>query len=161
MTSQTGLQIIAIPILPNISRSKGNLILKLNNLMEYNTINYFLETSYTKCDGKANPRLFYKDTKFSISLDCRPEMLWSLFFLYVQVVIYQLITIKITILMTIKVKVLITWSRICWDEISTRPAGTDFTLRFHGESSFLQARRDSFPRAICINLFPFYFNFPL
>ena len=23
-----------------------------------------------------------------------------------------------------------------WDEISTRPAGTDFTLRLHGEISF-------------------------
>ena len=43
--------------------------------MEYKTINYFLEKSYTKFDGKANPRPFYKDTKFSISLDRLSEML--------------------------------------------------------------------------------------
>ena len=147
-----GQQIIAIPILPNISRSKSNLTLKLNNLMEYKTINYFLEKSYTKCDGKANPRPFYKDTKFSISLDRLSEMLWSLFFLYVQVVIYQLITIKITILMTIKIKVLITWSRICWDEISTSPARADFTLRFHGGIKFPPGKTGQFSTC-CLHKF--------
>ena len=131
LTSQTGQQIIAIPTLPNISRSKDNLTTKLDDLIEHNMINYFFEKSYTKCDGKATLRPFYKVTKFSISLDHQSEIFWSLFFLYVQVVIYQLITIIITILITMKIKVLITWSRICRDEISTRPAGTDFTLRLH------------------------------
>ena len=131
LTSQTGQQIIAIPTLPNISRSKGNLTTKLDNLIKYNMINYFFEKSYTKCDGKATPRPFYKVRKFSISLDHQFEIFWSFFFLYVQVVIYQLITIKITILTTMKIKILIRWSRICRDEISTRPAGTDFTLWLH------------------------------
>ena len=36
MTSQPGLQTIAIHILPNISRSKGNQTMKLGQLIEYN-----------------------------------------------------------------------------------------------------------------------------
>ena len=152
LTSQTGQQIMAIPTLPNISRSKGNLTTKLDNLIEYNMINYFFEKSYTKCDGKATPRPFYKVKKFSISLDHQSEIFWSLFFLYVQVVIYQLITIKITILMTIKIKVLITWSRICWDEISTSPAGADFTLRFRGGIKFPPGKTGQFSTC-CLHKF--------
>ena len=36
MTSQTGPEIITIHILPNISRSKGNQIMKFGQLKEYN-----------------------------------------------------------------------------------------------------------------------------
>ena len=49
MTTQPGLQTIAIHILPNISQSKGNQTMKFgynknikNNLIEYNKINIFL-----------------------------------------------------------------------------------------------------------------------
>ena len=43
MTSQPGLQTIAIHILPNISRSKGNQTMKLGQLLEYNKRNIFLK----------------------------------------------------------------------------------------------------------------------
>ena len=36
------------------------------------------------------------------------------------------------------------------DEISTCPAGTDFTLHYMGKSDFIPARRDSFPLGICV-----------
>ena len=49
MTSQTGQQIIATHILPNISQTKGQLI-------EYNMRNIFLEKWYTKCGREATPR---------------------------------------------------------------------------------------------------------
>ena len=49
MTSQPGKQTIAIHILPNISRSKGNQTMKFGQLIEYNMRNIFLEKSYTKC----------------------------------------------------------------------------------------------------------------
>ena len=48
MTSQSGKQTIAIHILSNISRSRGNQIMKFNQLIEYNLKNIFLEKSYTK-----------------------------------------------------------------------------------------------------------------
>ena len=134
MTSQTGQQIIAILILPNISRSKGNLTIKFDNSIVYNMLNLFLEKLYTKCDRKATPRPFYRDTKFSISLDHQPEMLWSLFLLYV----------KSWSTNYTKIKVLIIWSRICWDETSTRPAGTDFTLRLHGGTKFHPGKTGQF-----------------
>ena len=41
MTSQSGYETIAIHILPNISRSKGNLTVKLGHLIEYNKIIFF------------------------------------------------------------------------------------------------------------------------
>ena len=44
MTSQPGLQIIAIYILPNISQSKGNQTMKFGQLVEYNKINIFLQS---------------------------------------------------------------------------------------------------------------------
>ena len=43
MTSQTGLQAIAIHILPNISQSKGNQTIKFGQLIEYNKRNIFLQ----------------------------------------------------------------------------------------------------------------------
>ena len=43
MTRQTGKQLIAIHILPNISRTKANQAMKLTKLIKYNVINIFLE----------------------------------------------------------------------------------------------------------------------
>ena len=43
MTSQPGWQTIALHILPNISRSKGNQTMKLGQLIEYNKRNVFLQ----------------------------------------------------------------------------------------------------------------------
>ena len=43
MTSQPGLQTIAIHILPNILQSKGNQAMKLGQLIEYNQRNIFLQ----------------------------------------------------------------------------------------------------------------------
>ena len=48
MTPQSGKQTIAIHILSNISRSRGNQTMKFNQLIEYNLKNIFLEKSYTK-----------------------------------------------------------------------------------------------------------------
>ena len=58
MTSQPGQQTIAIHILPNISRSKGNQAMKFGQLIEYNMRNIFLEKSYKKCAGETIPRPF-------------------------------------------------------------------------------------------------------
>ena len=43
MTSQRGKQTIAIHILPNISRSKGNQTIKFGQFIEYNTRSLFLK----------------------------------------------------------------------------------------------------------------------
>ena len=43
MTSQPGKQTIAIHVLPNISRSKGNQTMKFGQLTEYNMRIIFLE----------------------------------------------------------------------------------------------------------------------
>ena len=64
MTSQPGLQTIAILILSNISRSKGNQTTKFGQLMEYNMRNIFVEKSCTKYDGEAIPKPFKKQATF-------------------------------------------------------------------------------------------------
>ena len=69
MTSQPGQQTIAIHILPNISRSRGNQAMKFGQLIEYNMRNIFVEKSYTKCAGETIPRPLSKKSKLSISLD--------------------------------------------------------------------------------------------
>ena len=46
-----------IHLLPNISRSKGNQIMRFGQLKEYNNI--FLEKSYKQCDGETSFRPFY------------------------------------------------------------------------------------------------------
>ena len=61
VASQTGEQIIAIHILPNISISKGKEAIKLGQLIEYNKKNIFLGKSYTKCGGKTSPKPFHKN----------------------------------------------------------------------------------------------------
>ena len=55
MTSKSGKQAIAIHILPNISRSKGNQTMKFAHLTEYNIRNGFLKKSHPKCGGKLFP----------------------------------------------------------------------------------------------------------
>ena len=47
MTSQPGLQTIAMHILPNISQSTGNQTLKFGQFIEYN-INIFLQNLWRK-----------------------------------------------------------------------------------------------------------------
>ena len=59
MTSQRGKQTIAIPILPNISRNKGNQTSKFGQLIEYNTRNIFLKQWCTKFDGETIPEPFF------------------------------------------------------------------------------------------------------
>ena len=48
MTSQTKQQIIAIHILPNVCRSKGNQTIKLGQFIDYNIRNIFLEKLHKK-----------------------------------------------------------------------------------------------------------------
>ena len=48
MASQTGKQTIAMHILPDIARRKGNQTVKFSQVIEYNMRNIFLEKSYTK-----------------------------------------------------------------------------------------------------------------
>ena len=49
MTSQHWKQIIAMHIIPNISRNKGNQAMKFGQLIEYNMKNIFLGKSCEKC----------------------------------------------------------------------------------------------------------------
>ena len=49
MTSEPGLQTIAIHILPKLSRTKVNETMKLGQSIEYNMRNIFLEKLYAKC----------------------------------------------------------------------------------------------------------------
>ena len=46
MTSQPGKQTIVMQILPNITKSKGNLTMKFDQLIEHNMRNIFLEKLY-------------------------------------------------------------------------------------------------------------------
>ena len=69
MTSEPGYQTIAIHILANISRSKGNQTMKFGQLIEYNMKTIFLEKSFSKCGGETIPRPSSKKSKLSISLD--------------------------------------------------------------------------------------------
>ena len=47
MASQLGKQTLAINILPNISKSKGNKIMKFGLFIKYNKKNSFLQKLYT------------------------------------------------------------------------------------------------------------------
>ena len=68
MTSSSENQTIAIHILTNISRRKGNRAMKFGQLIECNMRNIFLEKSHTKRAGETIARPFSK-LKLSISLD--------------------------------------------------------------------------------------------
>ena len=59
MTSQPGLQTITIHILPNISRSKSNQIMKFGQLIEYNKIIFFLQKSCRKWGRETSFRLLF------------------------------------------------------------------------------------------------------
>ena len=59
MTSQTGNQTITTHILPNISQSKSNQIMKFDQLTGYNKRNIFLQKSCRKCGRKAGPRSIF------------------------------------------------------------------------------------------------------
>ena len=61
MTSQPGEQTIAIHILPNMSRSKGNQAIKYGQLIEYYMKNIFVERSYTNVVEKLFPDLYLKN----------------------------------------------------------------------------------------------------
>ena len=65
-------------LLSNISRGKANQTIKFGQIIEYNKRNIFLDKLYTKFTGEAIPRPFYKESKLSIFLDQKSEMLKSL-----------------------------------------------------------------------------------
>ena len=69
MASQPRKQTNVLHILANISRSKYNQIIKLNQLIEYNMRNIFLERLYTKCGVQTISRTFSKKSKLTISLN--------------------------------------------------------------------------------------------
>ena len=77
--AQPGKQTIALHILTNISRSKGNQAMKFGQLIEYNTRNMFLEKSYKKCGGlfpksQIRVHLWINSLKFyTICLYCIPS----------------------------------------------------------------------------------------
>ena len=59
MTSQPGLQTIAIHIFPNISQSKGNQTMKFGQLIEYNKKNIFLQKICKKRGRETSPRTLF------------------------------------------------------------------------------------------------------
>ena len=69
MTTQPGKQIIAVHILSNISKSKGDETKKCGQLIEYNMKNIFLQKPCTKFGGELSPDHSSKKLKLSISLD--------------------------------------------------------------------------------------------
>ena len=79
MTSQPGKEIIAIHLLPNISRSKGNQKIKFSQLIEYNMNNIFFKKSWTKCAAETILRSFFKKAKLIISLDQQSNVLYTVF----------------------------------------------------------------------------------
>ena len=46
---------------------------------EYYMRNFFVEKSYTKCDGETYSRLFSKKSKLNISLNLKSEISYSFF----------------------------------------------------------------------------------
>ena len=58
MTSQPGLQTIAIHMLPNISQSKDNQTMKFGQLIERNKRNIFLQNYSENEAGRLVPDLF-------------------------------------------------------------------------------------------------------
>ena len=71
-------------MLSNVSRVKGNQIMKSDQLREYNKRNIFLEKSYTKCGGETISRPFFKNSMFRISLNKWSKVLYSLFLFYAK-----------------------------------------------------------------------------
>ena len=81
MTPQTGQQIITMHILCNLSRSKWNQIMKLDQLIEYNLRYIFLEKSYTKCGGELTiiDKMFEINSSFYVK-HCSTGKVQFLFF---------------------------------------------------------------------------------
>ena len=65
MASQTGKQTIAIHILCNIWRSKGNQTMKYGQLIEFNKRNIFLKKSYTRFGEKLFSDSFLKNENWA------------------------------------------------------------------------------------------------
>ena len=84
MMPQPSYQTIAIHILNNISRSKGNQAMKFGHLIECNMRNIFLEKSCTKCDGETISRPSSKKSKLGMSLNQWCKVLYSLFLLHAK-----------------------------------------------------------------------------
>ena len=59
MTSQPGLQTIAIHILPNTSQSKGNQAIKFGQLIEYKTRNINLQKLCRKWGRETSSRALF------------------------------------------------------------------------------------------------------
>ena len=59
MTSQTGLQIVTINILSNISRRKGKQKIKFDQFIKYDVRNIFLQKSSRKSVRETSSRLFF------------------------------------------------------------------------------------------------------
>ena len=57
MTSQPGLQTVAIHILPNISQSKDNQTMKFGQLIEYNKKDIFVKKLCGNWDRETSSRL--------------------------------------------------------------------------------------------------------
>ena len=68
--------------LTNISISKANQTMKLDQLKEYNVRNIFLEKSLTKCGGETIPRRFSKKSK--VEYISNFKILYRLFLLYAK-----------------------------------------------------------------------------
>ena len=73
MTSQPGLQTIAIHILPNISQSKGNQTMKFGQLIEYKKRNIFLQKLCENCDRETSSRPLF----IILNSLIRSESKWS------------------------------------------------------------------------------------
>ena len=54
--------------MPNILKGKENQIMKIGQLIEYNSRNIFVEKSYKKCGGEASSKPFSGRLKLSVSL---------------------------------------------------------------------------------------------
>ena len=54
--------------------------MKFGQLIKYNLRNIFLEKLYTKCGGETIPRPFFKESKWSLSLDQYSKVLYILLF---------------------------------------------------------------------------------
>ena len=68
------IELIAILILPNISRSKDDPTIKFGQLIEYNIENTFIEKTNTKGDRAAIPRPIFKKSKIE---HISESIIWS------------------------------------------------------------------------------------
>ena len=84
MTSQPGWQTIAIHILPNISQSKGNQTLKLDQLIEYIKRNIFLQKLCWKWGRDTNSRPIFI---FQKSIIWGKSMRSAAYFQYISIVL--------------------------------------------------------------------------